>query len=181
MRINARGLALLKEFEGLKLTAYKDIVGVPTIGYGSTDGITEQDVINKKTITKSEAEDLLLDDLERFEHGVSKCVTVQLNENEFSALVTFSYNLGMGSLQKSTLLKLLNAGDKSGASQEFLKWNKAGGHEVAGLTRRRTAEQKLFLTSTQDEVQLSNNLLPDGPSDAEMNAKLEEIEKEIKS
>lgn len=173
-KLNSDGLNLIKSFEGLYLTAYLDIVGVPTIGYGCTEGVTKADVQNKRTITPQQAEDMLRAELDKFCPGVEKAVKVPLNDNQFAALVSFSYNLGLGSLQKSTLLKLLNSGDYTGASNEFPKWNKAGGKEVSGLTRRRNAERDLFLKSA-GTIQ-SNSLLPDGPSDDEIRKKLEAAE-----
>lgn len=169
--LNQAGLKLIKEFEGCELKAYNDIVGVPTIGYGSTEGLTADDVDNGKTITQQEAEDLLMTDLSRFQVGVEKYVTAPINDNQFSALVAFSFNLGLGSLKNSTLLKLLNKGDISGAAEEFLRWNKAGGKVVAGLTRRRQAERSLFLQS--------DSLLPDGPTDKEIEDKLKDIENDV--
>ncbi len=141
LRINAAGLSLIKEFEGLRLEAYQDIVGVWTIGYGHTG----PEVTKGKVITTSEAEELLSRDVEKFSAGVRKLVPPSCNQNQFSALVCFSYNVGLGALGKSTLLKKFVAGDSAGAADEFLKWNKAGGKEVAGLTRRRVAERALFL------------------------------------
>jgi lysozyme len=176
-KIGKTGLDLIKSFEGLYLTAYLDIVGVPTIGYGCTEGVTEEDVKNKRTITEQEAIDMMMGELEQFERGVNACVKVPINQNQFDALVSFSYNLGLGSLQKSTLLKLLNAGDVSGAAEQFLRWNKAGGVEVKGLTRRREAERSLFLKS---ESPKNDALLPEGPSEDEIRKKLEDIEKDLK-
>lgn len=169
------GLNLIKSFEGLKLTAYLDIVGTPTIGYGCTVGVTKQDVQNKRTITEQEAENMLARELAGFCSGVERAVLIPINQNQFDALVSFSYNVGLGALQKSTLLKLLNAGDVSGAAEQFLRWNKAGGVEVKGLTRRRQAERSLFLQS-----EASPHLLPDGPTDEEINRKLADIEKDLK-
>ncbi|PRP71817.1 lysozyme [Chromobacterium amazonense] len=83
-------------------------------------------------------------DLAKFEVGVSRLVKVQLRQNQFDALVSFSYNLGLGSLQSSTLLRLLNAGDYAGAAGQFILWDKAGGKAVPGLLARRQAEQALF-------------------------------------
>jgi GH24 family phage-related lysozyme (muramidase) len=139
-KINQAGLELIKNFEGLKLEAYLCPAKVPTIGYGTTTGVKMGD-----RITAAQAEALLRKDVEKFEAAVRKLVTVPLNDNQFSALVSFTYNLGAGALQKSTLLKLLNQGDYESASQEFLKWNKAGGKVLTGLVRRRQAEQALFL------------------------------------
>ncbi len=142
MKINDDGLNLLKSFEGCKLTSYKDIVGILTIGYGHTGS----DVKENQTITQSEADEILKSDLERFEKGVlDLCKLVTLNPNQFSALVCFSFNVGLGALKTSTLLKLLNTKEFTKAADEFLKWNKAGGKEVSGLTSRREAERQLFL------------------------------------
>ncbi len=140
MKTSKKGIALIKEFEGLRLKAYKDIVGVPTIGYGSTHGVTMGD-----EITEEEAEILLLEDLREYEDCVNQYVTVPITQEEFDALVSFAYNLGCGALRGSTLLRLLNAGNKEAAAQQFKRWNKAGGVEVAGLTRRRVAEANLFM------------------------------------
>jgi lysozyme len=137
-----RGIDLIKQFEGLRLTAYQDMVGVWTIGYGHTG----PDVKPGLTITQQRAEQLLINDLVQFERGVNDLVTVQINQNQFDALVSFTYNLGVGSLQKSTLLRLLNAGSYQPAADEFPRWNRAGGNVVAGLARRRYAERQLFLT-----------------------------------
>jgi lysozyme len=142
LALNTAGLSLIKEFEGLRLEAYQDIVGVWTIGYGHTG----PDVIKGKIITTDEASALLAKDVSKFEVGVRKLVPANCTVNQFSALVCFSYNVGLGALSKSTLLKKFRAGDTSGAAEEFLKWNRAGGKEVAGLTRRRVAERALFLS-----------------------------------
>ena len=137
-----RGIDLIKQFEGLRLAAYQDMVGVWTIGYGHTG----PDVKPGLVITQQQAEQLLINDLAQFERRVNDLVTVQINQNQFDALVSFSYNLGVGALQKSTLLRLLNAGSYQPAADEFPRWNRAGGNVVAGLTRRRYAERQLFLT-----------------------------------
>ena len=139
-QINSSGLRLIKSFEGLRLKAYQDAVGVWTIGYGSTRGVK-----SGMQITEAEAEQLLKDDVRRFEQAVNSAVKVPINDNQFSALVSFSYNVGAEALRKSTLLRLLNQRDYSRAANEFPRWNKAGGRELAGLTRRRKAEQALFL------------------------------------
>lgn len=141
MEINQEGLALVKSYEGLRLTAYKDSVGVLTIGYGHTGS----DVVPGLVIDNAKAEELLKKDLKTSEKGVLSVVKVPLNINEFAALVSFTFNLGIGSLTKSTLLKKLNAGDRKGAAEEFSKWNKAGGKPLNGLTKRRAAERDLFL------------------------------------
>ena len=131
---------MLKSFEGLRLRAYQDSVGVWTIGYGTTSGVRPGQVI-----TEAQAEAFLKRDLDRFEAAVEDLVTVPLNDDQFSALVSFVYNVGEGALASSTLLRLLNRRDYQGAAEQFLRWNKAGGAELAGLTRRRRAERALFL------------------------------------
>lgn len=142
MKTSQKGIDLIKNFEGLELKSYKDSVGVLTIGYGSTGQHVSPDMI----ITKEQAEQLLKKDLERFEKGVSDLVKVELNQSQFDALVSFSFNLGLGNLKSSTLLKKLNASDYKGAADEILRWNRAGGKVLNGLTRRRIAERDLFLS-----------------------------------
>lgn len=139
-RINAKGLRLLKAFEGLRLRAYQDSVGVWTIGYGTTSGVRPGMVI-----TEAQAEDLMKRDLQRFEQAVDDLVRVPLTSDQFSALVSFAYNVGEGALASSTLLRLLNQKDYQGAADQLLRWDKAGGETLAGLTRRRRAERALFL------------------------------------
>lgn len=107
---------------------------------------TGPDVKAGLTITQQQAEQLLINDLARFNNGVNALVTVKINQNQFDALISFSYNLGLGSLQQSTLLRLLNAGNFQAAADQFPRWDRAGGKEVAGLLARRNAERALFLT-----------------------------------
>lgn len=163
--INQAGLDLVKEFEGFHsrrfksgpkkgqsvpnggVTAYFDPVGIPTIGYGNIDSVTRADV-DVKVISPQEAEKLLRGDLKTAEDAVSNLITVKLNDNEFSALVSFTFNVGAGALKNSTLRKRLNRGDNrtSVANEEFRKWVKAGGRVLQGLVRRRRAERDLFLS-----------------------------------
>lgn len=140
MKIGERGISLIKEFEGLRLTAYRDSVGVLTIGYGSTSGVSSGMVISE-----AEADARLRRDLETAEKCVNQCVAVPITQNQFDALVSFTFNLGCGNLRRSTLLLKLNAGDDIGAADEFLHWNRAGNEVLAGLVRRRKEERKLFL------------------------------------
>lgn len=142
MSINQDGVNLIKSFEGLYLDAYIDPVGIPTIGYGHTQGVEEG-----MTITEAQAEDFLREDLADAEAAVSSdLVEVSLNSDRFSALVSFTFNVGSQAFADSTLLQLLNAGDFQGAADQFPVWNKGdGGQELAGLTRRRNAERALFL------------------------------------
>lgn len=149
MRLSHQGLELIKRFEGLSLKAYKDAVGVPTIGYGHILGVkmgTE--------ITALEAEELLKQDVSHFEQGVSRLINeldINITQPQFDALVSFAFNLGLGNLKKSTLLKklyLMKQGDKlsmQAVAKEFLRWNKAGGKVLQGLVNRRQAESDSFL------------------------------------
>ena len=133
-------IPLIKEFEGCKLKAYKCPADVWTIGYGHTDGVKEGD-----EITQQEADRLLASDVELFTTGVQRLVHSDINRNQLGALVSFSFNLGLGNLRHSTLLRMVNAGDFVGAANQFLRWNKAGGKILSGLVRRREAERQLFL------------------------------------
>ena len=147
--INEQGLALIKEFEGCRLEAYLCPAGVPTIGYGHTK-TAEMGMV----ITESRAETLLRDDLKDAEAAVDRLVTAPINENQFSALVSFVFNIGSsvalggepGAFDRSTLLSLLNANAEMDiVANQLLRWNKAGDRELPGLTRRRQAERALFL------------------------------------
>lgn len=146
MQISDKGIALIKQFEGCKLTAYQDSVGVWTIGYGWTKPVDGKPIRAGMTINQETAERLLKTGLVSYENDVSRLVKVDLTQGQFDALVSFTYNLGARSLSTSTLLRKLNAGDYAGASDEFLRWNKAGGKVLNGLTRRREAERALFLS-----------------------------------
>lgn len=140
MRTSQRGLSLIKSFEGLRLQAYQDSVGVWTIGYGTTRGVKAG-----MAITKEQAERMLMDDVQRFEPEIERLVTLPLSQNQWDALISFTYNLGAANLESSTLLRKLNAGDYTGAAEQFPCWNKAGGRVLPGLVRRRAAEQALFM------------------------------------
>ena len=141
MDIGRLGLNLIKVFEGLSLSAYRCPAGVLTIGYGHTGDVYEDQVIDM-----DEAELLLQQDLEKFEDAVVDVVNVPINQNQFDALVSFTYNIGIGAFRKSTLLNLLNEEKYAEAAEQFLRWTKAGGVVLPGLVRRRIEERKLFLT-----------------------------------
>lgn len=145
MKISATGINLIKSFEGLRLKAYDDGVGVWTIGYGTIKYPNGVRVKTGDSCTSQQAEDYLRSDLSAFESAVNRLVTAKLTQNQFDALVSFTYNLGVTNLSKATLLKKLNAGDYQGAADQFLVWNKAGGKVMKGLVRRREAERSLFL------------------------------------
>jgi len=137
--IPAAALDLIRRFEGCRLTAYRDIGGVPTIGYGSTLGVTMG-----QTITQAEAEERLARDVEWFARGVQSLVRVPLTPHQFGALVSLGYNIGLNALARSTLLRWLNAGDSVRARAEFGRWVHANGVRVPGLVARRAAEQELW-------------------------------------
>lgn len=144
-KVNHHGLELIKHFESLRLTAYQDSVGIWTIGWGHT-GLTHNDgsVYDGRIITEAEAEDFLKKDLLVFEDAVEKNTNTELNDNQFSALVSFTFNLGETSLRRSTLLKKINQPNHFAAAKEFKKWSKAGGQRLAGLVRRRISERNLY-------------------------------------
>jgi len=144
MRMSAAGLATVKEFEGLRLKAYKCPASVWTIGYGHTSAAGAPIVTPELVITKDEAEQVLARDMEQYEEGVRKYVKVDLTQGQFDALVDFAYNAGVGALAKSTLLKRVNAEKFDEVPAEFMKWTKGGGKELPGLVRRRRAEVKLW-------------------------------------
>ena len=144
MRMSAAGLAIVKEFEGLRLKAYKCPAAVWTIGYGHTSAAGAPIVNPDLVITKDEAEEVLERDMEQYEEGVRKYVKVDLTQGQFDALVDFAYNAGVGALAKSTLLKKVNAEKFDEVPAEFMKWTKGGGKELPGLVRRRRAEVKLW-------------------------------------
>lgn len=139
-KIGLAGIALIKSFEGLELTAYRDAVGVLTIGYGSTGPHVKPGM----KITEQEAEALLRKDLARFESAVDKLTGGNATQDQFDAMVSLAFNVGETNLAKSTLLKLHNAGDYVAAADQFARWNRAGGKVLNGLTRRRAAEANLY-------------------------------------
>lgn len=161
--INQAGLDLIKSFEGIldgnpatsNLDPYLDPVGIWTIGWGHAIVVGKDFLRGKENkakafalypggLTMEEAETLLRADVMDKCRDVDSLVKVSLNDNQYAAIVSFTFNLGVGNLKQSTLLKKLNAGDFEGAANEFRKWNKAGGKVLAGLTRRREAEAALF-------------------------------------
>ncbi len=142
MKTSDSGIALLKQFEGCELKAYRDSVGVLTIGYGHTG----PDVHVGSIWTQQAADNQLKTDLEHFEHGVLNYVKVPLTQNQFDALVCLTYNIGLGNFGHSTLLRNLNAGNYQLAAEQFPVWCHAGGKTLKGLVKRREAEKELFLT-----------------------------------
>jgi len=143
MKYSDKGFALTKQFEGCSLKAYPDPAtgGEPwTCGFGHTG----KDVYEGLTINQEQADNWLIQDIQKAEDYVNT-LKLNLTQGQFDALVDFAFNLGIGNLSKSTLLIKLKAGDIQGAAKEFPKWNMAGGKPLAGLTKRRLTEQELFL------------------------------------
>ena len=148
MKISAAGIELLKQFEGCRLTAYQDSVGVWTIGFGTTTGVKEG-----QTISQVKAEEYLRFDLAIFEKAVTESLKVPVNQNQFDALVSFTYNVGVSAFRSSTLLNLINEKtDKKVVAAEFSKWVKAGNQTLPGLVSRRKAESELFLKGAKNDV-----------------------------
>lgn len=149
MRTNKRGLDLIKEFEGLRLKPYLCSADVPTVGYGSTFYENGNKVsLYDKPISRARAEQLLINTITHFEKQLYPILSgLMLNDNQFSALVSFTFNVGVANFKKSTLLKIIkeNPNDKD-ITEQFLRWNKANKKELPGLTRRRQAEAKLYFS-----------------------------------
>lgn len=141
MKTSARGIALLKQFEGFRERAYKDVAGVWTIGYGFTEGVREGDVLPRE-----EADARLVSELAKYEHAVRLATATQEpNQNQFDAMVCLAWNIGINGFKKSTVVKAHNRQDFAAAARAFSLWNKVGGKVVNGLVRRRAAEAALYL------------------------------------
>lgn len=147
MQITPAGVSLVKEFEGCELRAYRDPVGILTIGYGYTNnagfgpGVRAGDVW-----TEEQAEAMLVEGLDRFGARIKPLLKREATPHQYSAMVSLAYNIGVGAFSKSTCLKRFNAGDIAGAAEALTWFNKAGGRVLRGLVRRREAERALFLT-----------------------------------
>lgn len=148
MKLNDKGIKLMHQFEGLKLQAYLCPAKIWTIGYGNTFYEDGSRVKQGDKITKERAEELFTNITEnKFCKPLRTLIKSKVNDNQFSALVCFAYNLGTGALSKSTLLKKVNANPNDASiSSEFMKWNKAGGKVLLGLSRRRQEESNLYFS-----------------------------------
>jgi lysozyme len=140
-------LNTIQQFEGLKLKAYKDSVGIWTIGFGNIFNLDTGNPIKEgDEISLETAERWLKIEVDNLQAKMRKVITVPLNDNQWTALTSLTYNIGFGAFKRSTLLRLLNAGaSKDEVAKQILRWNKAGGKEVKGLTNRRQAESNLFI------------------------------------
>lgn len=146
MHISPSGIDLICNFEGKRLTAYDDGVGVWTIGFGTTVYPNGIKVMKGDTCTEAQAKTYMAHDLKKFASAVNNAVTVPLNQNQFDALVSLAYNIGTGAFSKSTLVKKLNANDYRSAADQFDVWVNAGGKRMQGLVNRRAKEKALFLS-----------------------------------
>lgn len=155
MITNSRGVEIIKFYEGILdgkpdtpgLDPYLDPINIPTIGWGSTWGLDHKRVtMEHPPISKDQAGFLLGRELTSTERMIARLIRVPISANMFSALASFTYNVGSGNLQNSTLRMKLNREDYDGAANEFPKWRRAGGVILNGLVRRRATEQALFLT-----------------------------------
>ena len=148
MKLSDKGYDLIKEFEGFSNRPYKCSANIPTIGYGNTfypDG--KRVSMLDKQITKEYADEIFKNVVDNFAFKVSKLIKSKVTQNQFNALVSFAYNVGIGNLEKSTLLKLVNLNPNDAMiSKQFLRWNKAKGKELKGLTNRRIKESALYYT-----------------------------------
>lgn len=140
----ALAAALIAPWEGVELKAYRDIVGVPTICYGETRGVSIGD-----TATLAECQTMLATAVADFEKGIRPCLPAELPEKTRAAFISAAYNIGKGAFCGSSMSRLAKAGDLRGACEALMKWNKAGGKVVRGLTNRRAAERKLCLEGLQ--------------------------------
>lgn len=150
MKVSENGLALIKKSEGLRLKAYLDIAGVPTIGYGHTEGVKMG-----QTITQEKADEFFAADVKMFGHDVNILLSEQPNQNEFDAMVSLAYNIGMGAFETSSVRRHFNNGDFADAALSFALFNKARNPDTNqlevsdGLTNRRQVETDLFETETE--------------------------------
>lgn len=153
MKTSRDGIALLKKWEGCRLKAYLDPVGIWTIGYGHTSAAGLPKVAAGLIITRQEAEDILVRDLVQYESAVAKALTRSASQPQFDAMVSLCFNIGPGAFAGSTVVRKFNAGDVAGAADAFRLWNKAGGKVLPGLEFRREDERKLFMTTQPKPVE----------------------------
>ena len=161
MKMTIEGLALIKRFEGLRLNAYRDAVGVWTIGYGHTSMAGVPEVRAGLHISEADAHEILARDVDAFARGVRDLVTVELSDQQFSALVSFAYNVGLGGFKRSSVLTAVNARDFDAVPRRLNLWAKAGGRVLPGLVRRRAAEGALFVSAN---VEASKEIITPVPS-----------------
>lgn len=154
MRTSEKGVALIKKYEGCKLTAYKCPAGIWTIGYGTTKGVTQG-----QTITQARADELLVEDLRKFESVVND-LHINLRQQQFDALISWIYNLGAGNFAVSTFKKkITNLNADEAITDELVKWVNAGGKPLLGLKRRRVEEANMWLGRVRYKVDEKGNII----------------------
>lgn len=162
MRLSSKGIEFIHSWEGLKLTAYYDVAGIPTIGYGHTKSVTHDCVRNARTITIEEADRLFKEDVLPTEEAVTDLVKIKIYQNQFDALISLTYNIGIGAFSRSTCLRRLNNNNIKGAADALTWWNKAtvDGRKIRiqGLVNRRKAEKELFLQSPETASEIIEDL-----------------------
>lgn len=158
MKVTEEGLALIRQFEGFRSAAYRDAVGVWTIGYGHTSMAGLPEVTPGLRISREQGAEILARDVAVFADGVAAAVQTKVNDAQFSALVSFAYNVGLGNFRKSSVLRAVNAGDFAAVPRRLNLWVKAGGRTLPGLVKRRAAEGVLFAGSTTPEAPLPADL-----------------------
>ena len=163
MQTSDAGIALIQEFEGMRLTAYLCPAKVWTIGYGHTSAAGAPTVTPGMKITRAKATEILKSDLAVFERGVADLVKVDLAQNQFDVLVSFAFNCGLGALRKSTLLKRVNAGRFDAVPAELMKWTKGGGKVLPGLVRRRRAKAEMWRSLAEPASAEEGRTSPDTP------------------
>lgn len=144
LTLSQHGVRFIKNWEGDKLKAYQDIVGIWTIGTGHTGSVDGKPIVNGMTITQAKSDALFLEDIAWAVQAINRRVIVRLTQSQFDALVSLIFNIGETQFKNSTLLRKLNSGDYLGASEQFLVWKNAGGRFSQGLFNRRKAEKMLF-------------------------------------
>lgn len=151
MKITEEGLALIRQSEGLRLNSYRDAVGIWTIGYGHTSAAGAPEVFPGQRISDAEADVILRRDVETFSAGVRAMLSRELGDQQFSALVSFAYNVGLGAFRKSSVLRAANEGEDASVPQRLSLWVKAGGRTLPGLVKRRAAEATLYMRDAGGE------------------------------
>jgi lysozyme len=164
MKMTEEGLALIKRFEGLRLEAYRDAVGVWTIGYGHTSMAGAPDVRQGLRVTDTEAHDILVRDVDAFARGVRALLRVSLTPSQFSALVSFAFNVGLGGLKRSSVLDAVNTRNFEAVPRRLNLWTKAGGRVLPGLLRRRAAEGELFMSDNSSATEAPVLPVPSKPA-----------------
>jgi lysozyme len=152
MDVNELGLALIQKFEGFRARAYRDAVGVWTIGFGHTSMAGAPQVKEGLVVDRNRAAVILAKDVAMFAEGVASAITTELNDNQFSALVSFAYNVGLGNFKKSSVRTAVNANDFAAVPRRLALWTKAGGRVLPGLVKRRAAEAELFATPMEGSI-----------------------------